>query len=312
MILNVGTLQAQLDVVVVKRKRDEGTINRKGAIVEWAGLSLTLSSNGRESEIDNEEIVDVQTKWNPDYLTGLSERNAGRTQVAIHRFQTALTTETRPWAQRIIRAKLVDAMMEVEKPAEAVQQFMRIRREDPQTRFAYLAPLPWTNTGSKLDRQAAEWMKLRDPMSQLIGASWMLGGPNNDVALKQLNELSSSIDPTIQALATAQMWRVRVGVNEKQVQVWLSILGQMPRESKAGPYFVLADAQARAGNVERALVNLMRIPINYSDQRSLAAAALYRTAGLLHNKGEEKKAQAILEELVKRHPHTIWAQQASQ
>jgi len=307
-----GTSRAQLDVVVTKRKNAEGTINRKGAIVEWLGLSLTLNSGGRETEIDNDDIVDVQTTWDAAYLAGVNELKAGRTQIAIAQFQTALTSEQRPWAQRIIRSKMIDAFLSIEKPADAVKQFLQITREDPQTRFAYLAPLPWSQSGIGIETQAQQWAQSNDPLTQLIGASWLTGGADKDAAVKILNDLASDIDPTVQSLATAQNWRMRVGVNEKQVEVWQEILDQMPRNMRAGPYYVLADAQARAGQVDRAMVNLMRIPVNYSEQRSLGAAALYRTAGLLKSKGDEQKSQLLLKELVAQHPQTVWANQARQ
>jgi tetratricopeptide (TPR) repeat protein len=305
------TINAQ-DVVVTKRKSAEGTIKRKGVVVEWQGLSLTLSSNEREIEIDNADIVELQTNWGSEYLAGLGELRAGRPQLALERFRSALEAEKRPWARRIIRSKMIDPLMSIENPAAAIDQFLKIVREDPQTRFAYLAPLPWTNSINGLDSQASEFVESNEPLTQLIGASWLLGGAKKPVALKVLEELSNDIDPTVQTLATAQLWRVRVGVNERQIDVWSSIVTQMPREVRAGPYLVLAESQSRAGQVDRAMVNLMRLPINYPDQRSLAAAALYRVAGLLHNKGDEEKAQSILKELITNHPETVWAKQATQ
>ena len=67
-----GRVQAQLDVVISRRKDSEQTLNRKGTIVQWKGLSLTINSDGIEREIDNDQIVDVQTNWSDDYRSGLS------------------------------------------------------------------------------------------------------------------------------------------------------------------------------------------------------------------------------------------------
>ena len=149
-------------------------------------------------------------------------------------------------------------------------------------------------------------------MTQLIGASWLLGGPNRDKGIKLLEELSRDIDPRIKNLAIAQLWRTRVGANRKQVEVWQKTVDQMPRDLRAGPYLVLADAQARAGWTDMAIVNLMRIPILFAEQKTLSAAALYRTGNLLHNTGNTEQAQSILNELVTNYPQTIWAQQATQ
>ena len=86
----------------------------------------------------------------------------------------------------------------------------------------------------------------------------------------------------------------------------------MPRQFRAGPLFVLAGAQANCQKTDLALINYMRIPILHPQQRALAAAALYRSAGLLHNKGDAKQSKAVLNELLSKYPETIWAQQASQ
>ena len=303
---------AQLDVVVTRRKDSEQTLKRKGTIIEWKGLSLTINSNGIEREIDNDQIIDIQTQWSNAYRTGLAELDSGNAQFAIVNFQEALKNESRPWAQRIIRAKLVDAFQLIEKHADAVGQFLEIVRDDPQTRFLYLAPLPWTGSSNTLDQSARQWIESRDTVSQLIGASWLLGGTHRDQAIKTLEELSRDIDPRIKSIAIAQLWRTRVNVNAKQVEVWQGIAEQMPLDLRAGPYLVLANAQARVGSTELAIVNLMRIPILYSEQKTLSAAALYRSGSLLHNKGQTEQAQTLLNELITNYPQTIWAKQATQ
>ncbi|MFT5301194.1 MAG: tetratricopeptide (TPR) repeat protein [Mariniblastus sp.] len=304
-------LEAQLDIVITKLKSSEGTFKRKGAIVEWKGLSLTLNSNGREIEIDNPDVVEVQTNWNSDYVDGLKEIKAGNTQVAIVKFEEALLNEKRPWAQRIIRAQLVDAFMLVEKPNSAIQQFLRITAEDPQTRFVHLTPLPWINSRHNLEAPALELIKSPDLLTQLIGASWLTSGKHKAQSLQVLQELANDIDPSIAALATAQLWRVRTGVVAKQADVWQGILNRMPRDVRAGPCLVLANAQSQAGQTDQAIINLMRIPTLHPDRNSISAAALYRMASLLHNKGQSDNARSILQELVTYYPQSIWAQQAS-
>jgi tetratricopeptide (TPR) repeat protein len=311
-ISRIGSAQTQPDTVVTLRKESDQTIKRRGTIVQWKGMSLTIHSSGRDREIDNDDIVEVQTKWSEDYRSGIAELKTGKTQIAIVKLQEALKNESRPWAQRIIRSHLVDAFQSIEKPAAAVDQFLQIVREDPHTRFLHLAPLPWTGSTNSLDQPAQKWIESDEPVQQLIGASWLLGGAQRAKAIEVLQDLSRDIDTGIRNVAIAQLWRVRANVNLKQTQVWQQIIDQMPRSLRAGPCFVLADAQSRAGQVDEAQVNLMRIPILYADQRSLSAAALYRTANLLHNSGQPERAQTILDELVAKYPQTVWAQQVTQ
>ncbi len=314
--LMAADCQAQNDVVITKRtgKNASGsdTLKRKGTITQWKGLSLTIFSSGAEREIDNDDIVEVKTAWSEDYIAALNAIRTGQTQEAIPKFQSALNQESRAWAQNIIRSKLMDALLSLEQYSAAVKQFLLILSDDPQTRLVHLAPLPWTGTGTQLNQQAQQWIATKDPTVQLIGASWLLVGPDRERAINVLDQLTRDIDPNIKNLAIAQLWRSRTNVNAKQTVVWQNIVDKMPRSLRAGPYLVLAEAQTKTGQNEQALINLMKVPILYPEQKSLAAAALYRTGKLLSASGKPTQSQTIFNELKKRYPQTIWAQKATQ
>ena len=308
--------QAQDDVVITKRTGKNGTasgtLKRKGTITQWKGLSLTIFSSGTEREIDNDNIVEVKTTWSEDYIAGLNAIRTGQTQEAIAKFQSALNQESRDWAQNIIHSQMVDALLSLEQYNAAVKHFLLILSDDPQTRLVHLAPLPWTVNGTQLNQQAQQWIAAKDPMVQLIGASWLLVGPDRQKAINVLDQLTRDIDPNIKNLAIAQLWRSRTNVNPKQTVVWQNIVDKMPRSLRAGPYLVLAEAQTKTGQNEQALINLMKVPILYPEQKSLAAAALYRTGRLLSASGKPTQSQTIFNELKTRYPQTIWAQKATQ
>ena len=310
--LSLVSAQETIDIVISRKPGSENTVKRKGTIVDWRGGAITIESTGRQREIDNDHIVDVQTAWNEFYQAGLKELRQGRVKLAIEQFGYALEKEKRAWAVRIIRSHLIESFLAVDQPDDAVKQFLEIVAEDPQTRFLYLAPLPWAGSGNALVQQAEKWIEVRQPIAQLMGASWLLAGPKRSMAIKKLEELSRDIDPRIRCMAVGQLWRTRANVSQKQTEVWEGLVEKMPREFRAGPLFVLADAQSKCQKTDLALINLMRIPILYPQQRSLGAAALYRCASLLHNKGQAKQSKAILNELVTKYPETIWAQQADQ
>ncbi|MDA7928628.1 tetratricopeptide repeat protein, partial [Mariniblastus sp.] len=103
-----------------------------------------------------------------------------------------------------------------------------------------------------------------------------------------------------------------LNVTDKQVKPWEKTILGLPREFRAGPYLVLAEAQSRVGQTQPAIANLMRIPILFPEQKSLVAAALYRAGNLLENQGKSDLAQSILNELVTLYPQTIWAKQINQ
>ena len=45
-VATMGFAQTDPDTVIVRRANSDDTINRKGTIVEWKGMTLTLHSKG--------------------------------------------------------------------------------------------------------------------------------------------------------------------------------------------------------------------------------------------------------------------------
>ncbi|MDA7858378.1 tetratricopeptide repeat protein [Mariniblastus sp.] len=302
----------QTDTVVTRRKDGAPTVNRKGTITQWIGDSLTINSNGVERKIDNDSIIKIETEWGDNYKLGMQELNSGNPSFAIVQFEEALTNETRPWAKLIIRAHLIEAYQSIEKYADAIRHFQTILREDPQTRFLPLAPICWTSSGTVMADITSRLGNSRDSFLQLIGASWMLANRQRNAGIEILQTLSEDIDPRIKNIAIVQLWRTRLNVTDKQVKPWEKTILGLPREFRAGPYLVLAEAQSRVGQTQPAIANLMRIPILFPEQKSLVAAALYRAGNLLENQGKSDLAQSILNELVTLYPQTIWAKQINQ
>ena len=306
-----GFAQQAPDIVISKRKNSTETVKRKGEITQWRGASITLNVNGRERVLDNDEIVEIKTSWHPSYLAGLEALNAGDLDTALGKFQTAISLESRPWAQRIIRADFIRACTASENHLAAIQQFLAIIKEDPYTRFFHLCPLQWVPANHGLTAQAQTLMGSQEPASQLIGASWLLTGADREKAERVLNELSRDIDPNIKYLAIGQLWRTRsLTINQRQIEVWKKLMTRMPKQLKPGPWLVLAEAQARLGEKDEATINLMRIPILYPEQISLSATALYRAGTLLGNSGKRTEAKLVWSELKQKYPASIWARQA--
>lgn len=304
-------VHGQDDTVITRRKNSSETVKRRGTITDWKGFAITIATNVGEKKIENDEIVEVQTNWQPSYVAGLKSLESGDLTTAIDQLRAALNSETRNWAQRIIRADLVRAYQASENPLAAVEQFLAITAEDPQTRFIHLCPLRWLPSNAVMSQPAQVWLKSNDPVRQLIGASWLLRGPQQQAAIQVLDELSRDIDANIKYLAIAQLWLTRnLNVNARQIEVWEKLLESMPQPIRAGPWLVLAEAQSRADQVDEAAINLLRIPILYPKQIGLSAAALYRAGHLLHNTGRSNEAQTVWNELRQKHPHSTWAQQA--
>lgn len=298
------------DVVVIRHSDGKKELKRKGQIDQWIGQTLTLKSDLGVRNIDNDKIIRVETKWSEDYQAGLQLMAANQFSPAIKRFQTALKSEQRPWAKNVIRAKIVHCATSIESYGLAATRFEEIVKHDPQTRFLNMAPIKWTSTAgsTNLGSLAKEWMDTNDPTLQLIGASWSTTGITKKQAVSKLEQLTKDFDPKIAGLAAAQLWKARgLSATEKQIDVWIKKLDQLPENLRAGPWFVIAEAQRRAKLNEKAAINFMRVPILYPEQRSLSAAALYQVAGLMHNTNRLSEEAILKNELKENFGDTIWA-----
>ncbi len=307
------TVAQTVDLVLTRRAPSDETVKRRGTITEWRGSELTLDSDGRERKIANAEIVEIQTTWPTEYSQALASLELGDWESANKQLQTALAIETRPWARRAIRADLVRILSATEQHDTAIRQFLMILKEDPQTRHFYLCPLQWIATSQIPQSESQTLIDTTNPVERLVGASWLLGGSDREKATQVLETLASDIDPRIQSLAIAQLWRLRLlnlgSMNARQVQVWEARIAEMPSNLRAGPWYLVAEAQSRMGKTDDAAINWLRIPILYPEQLSLSAAALYQTSLLLHNASRAEEALAVVDELKLKYPQSVWASQ---
>jgi hypothetical protein len=304
------------DVVIVRRSDATEPLRRTGTIVDWKADSLTFSTGTSQREIDNTDIIGIETNWPVEYTTAKQQMATGHFAAATTNLQSALSTERRPWAVRIIRANLIRMHGATGNRAAAIQQFLTLIDDDPQTRFFQLCPLQWISGNHNLGEHAAPLMTSPDPVRQLIGASWSLTGTDSETATRVLDKLSRDIQPQIKHLAIAQLWRLRAmnlkTVNAPLISVWESNIESMPAEIRAGPWFVIAETQLRLGEHESAIINFMRIPILYPNASDLSAAALYQAGLLLHNVGSQSEStdsKTIWDELKQKFPQSIWAGQ---
>lgn len=312
---------------VVQRKPDGSLLRRKGRIVDWVGLSLTLDQAGRIREIDNAEIDSIETSWPPSYLSAIEKMNRMELAGAIEGFTSAVGQEQRPWARTIVFSKLTIAYQMTDQYAAACESFFQLVEHDPYSRFLYLAPLPWEVSKSVTRVPAPErvlnWFDQAtragdQPAKALVAASWLMLSQRQS-ARPVLEGLATDLDPTLASMAVGQLWLGRKDkMSKKRLAVWRKRLELMPLAARGGPLYALALAELRsevgasveseAGAAEgsEALRDLMRIAILYPDQQIIAAPALYRAAGILQNKGRVEIADSLLQELKSRFPQSPW------
>ena len=318
LIICLGNIGFAQDVLTIRKADSDITRRHKGTIEEWQGFSITLSKGGSPKEFDSSLIVDLQTTWPANYKSGNRLADAGKTNQAIQKYLAALTEEQRPWAQRIIRSKLMNAYQLVGNSPAAIQEFRKIIEQDPNSRFIDQMPLPWS---SRVPRVAGanDWLDSSEAPIRLLGAGWSLTSERNqqEKSATALDELAGDLDPRIRDLATAQLWRLRTRLNLKQVQQWQRVVDEMESGNRAGAMLILANAQQKQGDLDTALLNWMKIVTLHDQQSSLVAASLYQIASALKSRSPDSpnqktypKAEQFLAELRQRFPESIWAKQA--
>ena len=318
LIICYADISLAQDILTIRKADSDITRRHKGTIEEWQGFSITLSKDGSSKEYDSSLMVDLQTTWPADYESGNRLAAAGKTDQSIRKYLDALSREQRPWAQRIIRAKLMTAYQLAGNLPAAIQEFLIIIEQDPNSRFINQIPLPWS---SRVPRVAGadDWLESDQAPIRLLGAGWSLTSQTDqqEKAATALDELAGDLDPRIRDLATAQLWRLRTRLNVRQVQQWQRVVNEMEPGNRAGALLILANAQQKQGDLDAALLSWMKIVTLHKQQSSLVAASLYQIASALKSRSPDSanqktypNAEQFLAELQQRFPQSIWAQQA--
>lgn len=213
----------------------------------------------------------------------------------------AWRTEKRPWARRTVLAELVTCYHALGRDELAGDAFLAIVASDPSTPAYERIPLAWFAGESVSESKAAAWMARPDhPPAVLLGASHLLATAQRASALMTLRRLAADdSDPRVRALAAAQLWRPRI-VTAKAADLhrWQQRIEKMPPSVRGGPYFVLAQANARLGQHDAAALAYLRPPIRFHQDRPLAARSLLGAARSVERAGHPDEAEQMLREVV--------------
>ncbi len=313
-LLSVHVAYGQ-DTVWVRSPDGSKEIKREGLIVDWTDDTLRMEVNGRINEVSSDRIVSYQTKWPSEYDLAKTEIEKHNFSAAINPLQLAVQAETRSWARHIMVIDLIRSLYLAERYQEAVEAFLVLVVEDPQTRFFAAIPLAWELRPAQLpsSTSATKWLDSGNPTAQLLGASWLLSTNDRAKAIQKLESLSGDIDARIAHLASAQLWRDQVLAPKKdQLDRWLRHVERMPSELRAGPLVVLGLAQQRAQQPDEAILSWMKVLILSPNEYRLAGFALQQSALLLQNEGRRVEAQRLWAELNVNYPQTPWANEAQQ
>ena len=302
------------DRVVVRGRRPEERVQKRGEIVDWIAGQLRLrGALDREESIPSERILEVDSSWSEAEQTARRLQREQKLDEAITAFYAAKAEESRPWAARRISAYLSVALLESGQAHLAGDEFLTISTVDPATHLFDAIPLAWRN--GRVDgltlAKARGWLGQDSATARLLGASWLLSTELQPQAIAELERLRTNADRRIAAAAEIQLWRTRiVTVKPDEIARWQSAAGKVPSELRGVAWFQIGEALARQGQAEEAALAYLQTALRYGRQRAMAADALVAAAGQLEKLKRTDEATGLYREVVRDYPATSAAEAA--
>ena len=247
----VGTAPAQDTVITSSATDPAARIKKQGLILEYTGSELKLrTALGKDETIPAARVVEIQTTWTPSHQTGAAERVAGNLDEAITAYRQAKREESRPWAVRRIMAELAGTYLEAGRIDNAGDEFLGVVASDPATQHYDIIPIAWRAAppDGPLEARAGKWLEAKQfSAARLLGASWLLAGPQRTAAIAALEELTKNEDPRVAGLAISQLWRTKlVTAKPADAALWQGQLERMPPEIQAAGWFILGEVLSSA------------------------------------------------------------------
>ena len=284
-----------------------------GEVIDYTGRQLVVRlDDGRELKRPGQHVVSIETEWPKAKAEGDRFFDEQQFAEAREKYVTAIRKEDRPWARRMIVARIVACYRESNQLEPAGKLFIALVREDPDTPYFDQIPLTWLPGDAPAQSETAlQWMREENPVAALLGASHLVTTNQRAAALDRLLQMTLDKDARIRSLAEAQRWRVEIpSANDEQLAEWEREVATYPESLRAGPYWLLGRGLAQHGQNDRAVLALLRVPVFYPAARSLAVDALFTAALLMEKQGDRSGATRLREELVTKYPQTNLAAEA--
>ena len=252
-----------------------------GEIVNLTGRDgLTFRPKiGREIKIPLDRIIDFGTVKETAQVNAEQAFRNGDYRAAIDYYLEARKSEKRDWVKRQQTSEIVQAYAALGEQERACREFFALAESDPETLYLAHIPLPWyVDVSQSLVYQqlGAMWLDRADyPACQLLSAGLSLTTANREKAVDALQLLVKSNNPSIAALATAQLWRVRIAeATPTEAASWEQQLDAMPDELRSGPHYLLGEVFARLDQPDNALTHWLHVPLDTPEMQPLAMRSL--------------------------------------
>ena len=301
-------------VVYVDLKGNTST--RAGHIVDYSGKGLVLKiADGRKLKVDPPRVKSISTDFPSDFAEAEKHFAQGEFQEAVKKYQSAIRSEQRRWAKKMIFAKTIPCLRNMKQSEAACDRFFALVSDDPDTPFFSSIPLAWLTTEppASLERKCAAWLKDNRSSVRLLAASYLISTSQRSSAMTVLQEIADSRQSPQNMLASSQIWRTQtVGASEDRLHKWEAAIRQLEPELQFGPFFVLGKGWNARQDWENASLAFLQAAIPTHPDQPLTIEALWLAAKSLEKQGEPNEAQRIYRELTVRFPTATLSNMARQ
>jgi hypothetical protein len=270
----------------------------RGRVQAFDRTALTLlDTDGKQRSIDSLQVQAVRFQWSNAEVTAALELFSQRKyRESITALNEARKTDTPRWQQQFVIGQIIQAALALGNTRTAGTLFLDLAASQPPPLLYADMPLCWTvQDVDKLTLDSAkQWLASEAEDAQLLGASWLLLGPEREMASKVLSQLQSSQNPVVAELAAAQAWRLAAPPETlKRLDAWLTFRDRMLQPLQLGPTEFLADRLQRVGETDLAMEQWMRIATLHADRYDRTRKALSAAAASLTRAGRTTEATKL-------------------
>lgn len=306
------------DYVVLQTPGKTGKTVLQCTILDYTGNLIVLETvAGATRRYPAAHVVNVRTPQMPSHVMGLQHFVAGDYKKAVANFEAALQIEERKWVRREILSMLVRSHRKSGDLSAAALHFLAITKSDAETRHMTEIPLVWTSRklSPRLKGQAKLWLFEKSPAGKLIAAAVLIDDKMyGETARETLLGLRVTTDTRINALAAAQLWRMKLRKGPPDagdLKQWKKTARGLPGKLRAGPYYLIGRAHQARKEHEQAAAALLWIPLVFDGDRQLAARACLEAADALVDAGQPQESLTLYREVQVRFSKSEFASEAA-
>ena len=271
-----------------------------GKIEELDDQRIVFLEGEKRRELPSNRVMQVEPVWSTPAADKAHKLFLDRKyREAKDAIAKAATNDLPRWQQRFLVAEFVEVLAAFGDIRIAGGVYLKslAPNQPPAMLYSYL-PMNWTaaEPDRALYEVAVEWLEQPNECAQLLGASWLLLGPDGDAARAKLRKLQSSKIEPIAALALVQAWRlVPPPETAGKLSEWLEYRDRLIQPLQIGPTEFLADRMARVSMTDQAISQWSRIATIHADRPFRAALALASAQRLLSQQDRPDEAKRFQE-----------------